>query len=273
MTIKSILVHAQAEAACDRRLRLALTLAETFGASLTGLGAEALGPVFMTGDGMVDGAVIEAARERLASDLPVAEARFRALVGDRPDVSWIAEEAYPDKMLALHARGCDLIVASRPGHGVNAAFAARPVDLVVHAGAPVLLAAESDVAFRGERVIVAWKDTRESRRAVSDALPFLKRAQIVTLIAVSGETEGYDHQAGLTEVAAKLALHGVKAAAEVLPKGKATVTTVLENAATSHSADLIVAGAYGRSRLQEWIMGGVTEDLVAWSSKFVLLSH
>jgi len=221
----------------------------------------------------VDGMVIEAIRDRIAVDLPAAEAHFRALVDHRKDASWIAREGYPDKLLAYYARRADLLVTSRPRHGDGPNYAARTADLVMEAGVPVLLAADGDAAFVGERVVVAWKDTRESRRAVTDALPFLKRARNVTIIAVCGEaTTKIDHD-GLQDVALRLARHGVEAAVEAVPKGNATVAEALESAADRHSADLIVSGAYGHSRLQEWMLGGVTEDLAASSSKFVLLSH
>ena len=264
---------AEAGTASDRRVRLAIQLADAYGAQLKGLGAEGFGPMMSTGFATADGAMIEVIQDRIAADLPAAETRFRELTKGCGRASWMAERDYPDKMLALHARGADLIVASRPRHGEDAAYAAKPADLIVRAGAPGVLAAEGDAIFSGERVVVAWKDARESRRAVSDALPFLQRAKVVTIVAISGEANGWDARAGLTEVADRLAQHGIAATVEIHPKGKETVTTVLEDVAARRGADLIVAGAYGRSHLQEWVLGGVTEDLIAWSSKFVLLSH
>jgi nucleotide-binding universal stress UspA family protein len=273
MSFKTILVHAAPGPSCNQRVRLAIRVADLFDASVTGLGAEAFDPIGATGYATADGAVIEAVRERIAADLPAAEKHFHDLTAGRQGVAWVVGEDYPDKVLALHARGADLIVASRPARGESATFAARPADLIMEAGGPVLLVADGDAEFRGEQIVVGWKDTRESRRAVSDALPFLMRAHNVVIVAVCGEANTQFDQAGLRDVARRLARHGVEASTEVVPKGRATVAEALEDAAVRHAADLIVVGAYGHSRLQEWMLGGVTEDLVASSSKFVLLSH
>ena len=273
MSFKSILVHAEPGPGCNTRIRLALEVADMFGASVTGLGAEAFDPVMLSGYATADGAVIEAIRERIAMDLPAAETHFRALTKGRKDVLWVTGEDYPDKMLALYARGADLIVAGRPALGESATFAARPTDLVMEAGTPVLMAADGDRPFLGERVVVGWKDTRESRRALSDALPFLMRAQSVTVVAVCGEADGHGNQRGLEDVARRLARHGVQAGVEAVPKGRSSVAKALEDAADRHGADLLVVGAYGHSRLREWALGGATEDLIVSSSKFVLFSH
>jgi len=273
MSFKTMLVHAEPGQGCDRRVRLAMRLADIFDASIIGVGAEAFGPMIASDYAMVDGAVIEAVRERIAADLPAAEKHFRELTAGRERTEWVSGEDYPDRVLALEARGADLIVASRPPRGESATFAATPADLIMEAGTPVLMAADSDIEFSGERVVVGWKDTRESRRALADSLPFLKRAKAVFVVGVSGETNGPSDHIGLRDVVRRLSRHGVEASFEVVPKGKESIAQALEDAANRRSADLIVSGGYGHSRLREWMLGGVTEDLIAASSKFVLLSH
>ena len=273
MSFKTVLVHAEPGPACDRRVRLALRIADLFDACVIGLGAEAFGPMIASDYATADGAVIEAVRERIAADLPAAEKHFRELTCGREGVAWVAGEDYPDKMLALCARGADLIVAGRPARGESTTFAAKPTDLVMEAGGPILLEADSNHEFIGERVIVAWKDSRESRRALADALPFLMRAQDVVIVAVCGDADVRTDQSGMHEVVRRLARHGVTASVEVAPKGKESVAQALEDAANRHCADLIVSGDYGHSRFREWTLGGVTEDLIASCSKHLLLSH
>jgi nucleotide-binding universal stress UspA family protein len=273
MSFKSILVHASAAPSCDRRVRLAVQLADMFEASLTGLGAEAFDPTFVSGYGIIDGAMIEAVRERTAVDLLAAEQRFRELAAPRQGLAWITGEDLPERLLAFYARGADLIVASRPGRYEGPTFDARPADLIMQAGAPVLLAAGGDAVFRGERVVVGWKDTRESRRALADALPFLVRAKGVVIVAVGGDAGAQTDRTGLKDVVKRLAEHGVDASVDVVTTRKAGVAEALEAAADRHSADLIVTGAYGHSRLREWTLGGVTEEFIKSSSKFLLLSH
>jgi nucleotide-binding universal stress UspA family protein len=270
MTPKTILVHAGLDAASDRRVSLAVRLADLFQATILGVGAEAFDPVFASVHG-TERAVIEALRARIARDLPAAEGRFHELTaGARAE--WRAFEAYPGQALVRTARGADLIVAGRPSAGDDLAHGARPADLVMEAGIPILVAADDDAAFTGDRIVVAWKDCREARRAMSDALPFLVRAQEVILVSV---LEGLRSPAAaeLGDIVQRLARHGVKARIDHVTRTKGSVADALDDAAQRHGADLIVAGAYGRSRLQEWALGGVTEDLIAASPRFVMLSH
>jgi nucleotide-binding universal stress UspA family protein len=273
MSYKTILVHVDPSPESDRRVKLALRVAELFDGSVTGLGAEACAPIAASGYAAADGAVLEAVRQRIAMDLPAAERRFHNLTDGRKGDQWLACEDYPAKMLALESRGADLIVAGRPTHGAGSTFAAKPAELIMEAGGPVLLAADNDAVFSGERVVVAWKDSRESRRALADAMPFLMRAQSVVVVGVAGDAETVVDQYGMKDVVRRLSRHGVEAKIDVVHRGKATVADALELAANKHAADLIVIGAYGHSRLREWALGGVTEDLIAASSKFVLFSH
>ncbi|QUD87085.1 universal stress protein [Phenylobacterium montanum] len=273
MSYKTLLVHAEAGDAADARLALAGGVARMFGARIVGLGAEGFFPLMTSGFAAADGMVIEAVRERIAADLPLAEQRFRRLTeGCAEGVDWLTGYDYPAVELVRHARGADLVVLSRPPRGAAAAFAAPVADVVLEAGTPVLLAGDTGAPLKAEKVLVAWKNTRESRRALADALPFLMRADKVTVLVVSGESEEVE-QVGLHEVTARLARHGVDADTLVAPKGQGTAAEAIERTANRLQADLIVAGAYGRSRLQEWALGGVTEDLLAASPRCVLFSH
>ena len=270
MAFTSILVHVDAGPGCNRRLRLAQDLADRFEASLIGVAAEAWESTIA----MSEPLLMAAAREQAAAEFSAAEAHFRVQTGGRDKVEWYMDEGSPDRMVALRARGADLIVASRPGREESAAHVPKLSDLTIEAGAPVLVAADGAAPFVGDSVIVAWKDTRESRRALTDALPLLKRARKVVVVAIDSDgTSPAPQPDVLAQVAQRLARHGVQAATELAPRGHGSVTEAIEDAAGRHAADLIVAGAYGRSHLQEWWLGGVTEDLVMSCSKFVLLSH
>lgn len=274
MSYKTILVHVEPGPGSDARVKLAVEVAAMFDAAVIGVGAEAFYPVFSSGFAASNGAVIEAMRERIIADLPIAEERFRSLAaGVKAGVRWIGGMDFPAKELALHARAADLIVSSRAGKHSNTAFSPAASDLVMEAGAPVLFTAEPPKPLIADRVLVGWKDTRESRRALSDSLPLLKRAQQVIVVEIEGDLRPAAHRADLKDVADRLARHGVKVATEVVTRSKATIADDLEHAATRHGADLVVTGAYGHARLREWMLGGVTEDLLATSSKCVLFSH
>lgn len=274
MTCKTIIVHAEPGPGSDARIQLAVEAAALFGAKLIGIGAQAFNPVYASGYAVADGAVVEAMRARIIADLPIAEERFRALAKDvEAGVRWISGMDFPARELALHARGADLIVSSRMAHHGGSSYAPAPSDLVMEAGTPVLFAAEPGRPLNAERIVVGWKDSRESRRALNDALPWMKRAKAVTVVDIGGDMSAAVDGQGLEEIAERLALHGVPVTTETVPRSRGTIADDLEHAADRHGAEMMVIGAYGHARLREWALGGVTEDLLATSSKCVLFSH
>jgi nucleotide-binding universal stress UspA family protein len=117
--------------------------------------------------------------------------------------------------------------------------------------------------------LVAWKSTREARRAVFDAMPFLKRAEAVNLVEVreSGEANS------LQDVAAHLAAHGVKFKAEAVDRDSTGIEDQLIALARRTQSDLIVAGGYGHTRIRELVFGGVTRSLISSCPLPSLLSH
>jgi nucleotide-binding universal stress UspA family protein len=120
---------------------------------------------------------------------------------------------------------------------------------------------------------VAWKDTRECRRAVRDALPLLQRANEVLLVGIDeGESESSAKKT-LSDVATYLLRHRIAAAHEIWRPTRGPVPAELLHLVEDERADLIVAGGYGRTRLGEWIFGGVTHELLTSSPVCCMLSH
>jgi nucleotide-binding universal stress UspA family protein len=138
---------------------------------------------------------------------------------------------------------------------------------------PVLVVPPEGGVLRARSVIVAWKDTREARRALHDAMPFLKAAEKVLVVAVCEAEEAKAALEGVREVVAGLSRHGVKADPTVVQAPADLAAARLQDEAREARADLIVAGAYGHSRLGEWIFGGVTRYLLHNPQTFLLLSH
>jgi len=262
MTYKTVLVHAEAGPAGDRRLGVAAQMAAWFDATLVGVGAQPERISVTPGvGGDVSLAMYEATQQRRSADLAAARERFEQAAGHlRTD--WFASDEHPDRAVISQARGADLIVADR-SHAT-----ARLDDLVLESGLPVLVPPRGDALLAGARIIIGWKDTRETRRAVTDALPFLMRAQHVHVVALADV--GGVHP---NDVARRLARHGISASAEVVARGKGSIARALEGVAAHYSADLLVLGGYGYSRLRERIIGGVTEEMISDSSKFILFSH
>jgi nucleotide-binding universal stress UspA family protein len=145
-------------------------------------------------------------------------------------------------------------------------------DVVMHVGRPVLVvpAGASGVDF--DKIIIGWKDTRETRRAIADALPFLRKAAQVTVVEIVAEPELEAAQARLDDVVIWLSRHGV--VAEPIARASAGEDAhQLHVVALECNAGLIVAGAYGHSRVREWVLGGVTRDLLLRAGQCALVSH
>ena len=146
------------------------------------------------------------------------------------------------------------------------------VNSILSAGRPVLFAADDMKPLRAETVVVAWKDAREARRAVIDAMPFLTNAKEVVVAAVAAAG---DHFAGdsIADVVRFLMKHGVQARSELLEAGRSDAAGMLADKASEIGADLVVAGGYGHSRIREWAFGGVTRSLLGAGSFHRLLSN
>jgi nucleotide-binding universal stress UspA family protein len=134
-------------------------------------------------------------------------------------------------------------------------------------GRPVLFAPPDIDHLSAKRIIIGWKDSRESRRAVWDALPLLKGAQEVLVVSV-----GSDNHAA-KDVAAYLRNHRVQVSALNQPAPVRSAGDELLRIAEQETSDLIVCGAYGHSRAREWVFGGVTRDLLNHASVCCLMVH
>jgi nucleotide-binding universal stress UspA family protein len=277
MSFATLLVHVEADAASDPRLALAVDLANQFDAQLIGVGAEAYRTA-MYGDGGYGAAyAIEAEMSSLEAELQCAKQKFySAVTSVREGWRWHSSVRFPILEIAAEARAADLVVTShRHGRGISDYKVAPPGALILQTGRPVLVATPDAVRLNAANVLVAWKDTREARRALVDALPFLLRAKKVHLLEICEDRElvaaATSH---LGDVADYLFRHGVTATSRVEVEEKNTPPAVqLLDIATMQEVDLIVAGGYGHSRLQERVFGGFTRALLAQTAKAVLFSH
>ena len=140
----------------------------------------------------------------------------------------------------------------------------------MQAGWPVLVVPTTAAHRKFERV--GWQDTRETRRAIRDALPFLKQAGQVPVIEIAESDEPEVARGRLADVVAWLGRHGVTAEPIASP-AIGEDSGRLHGLAAQYEVDLIVAGAYGHSRMREWALGGVTRDLLLRAEFCALVSH
>ncbi|NGX97210.1 MAG: universal stress protein, partial [Candidatus Afipia apatlaquensis] len=119
---------------------------------------------------------------------------------------------------------------------------------------------------------VAWDFSRPAARAVADALPILERAKIVRVVTIT-EEKTIDTKRSSAELAKHFACHGIESVLEEEEAAGRTIGQALEDYATAHDIDLLVMGAYGHSRMRDFILGGATKSIVANPPLPVLLSH
>ncbi len=211
-------------------------------------------------------------RERVA----IVEAEFRSALSTVNNLLWRAEiTAGPTShYLAKQARAADLLVAASESDNRNVSVWSEfeVSDLIMRSGRPILLAPPGTTRFKLKRTLVCWKDSREARRAVADALPFLKASQTVDGVELASEREIEPAQARLADVGDWLHRHGVEADCFATPLTGMELAH-LATIAQDLRADLVVAGAFGHSRLREWAFGGVTQDLLTRGEHCTLVSH
>ena len=214
--------------------------------------------------------------DKFHARVAAVEVEFRSALSMVNNLLWRAQmTAGPTShYLADQARAADLLVAAiEPGETI---FSASPEievsDLVMRSGRPVLLAPPGATGLKLRRTLVCWKDSREARRAVADALQILKASQSVDVVEVVSEHDIEPARGRLADLGDWLRRHGVEA------NCFATPLTGVESAhlaaiAEDLKADLVVAGAFGHGRLREWAFGGVTQDLLVKAERCTLVSH
>jgi len=272
-TYKTLLVHAEPALASSHRVEAAARLARDLDARLIGLGAEGFEPV-TTPDaftGYAAGEWVALIQEQIGKNITAAEAAFRRDAAG-VEIEWRTVQDYPHKALAQMAHAADLIIMS-PRSEAARTCSADPADVVMSAGRPVLMVPTGRHHLRATSVVIAWKDTPQCRRVISDAMPLLQRAESVVVLAIC-KPDAVDAAVFETDdVVANLKRRGVEARSQVISAAHEGVTNEIERVATASGADLIVCGAYGHSRLREWALGGVTDDLIHRPHQFVLMSH
>ncbi|KFG69693.1 universal stress protein [Microvirga sp. BSC39] len=136
--------------------------------------------------------------------------------------------------------------------------------LLMDSGRPLLIVPPTQEGFRAGRIIVAWDGSGRAARAAADALPFLRAAETVEVVSVTGEKDLPDTVLG-AGIAPHLTRHGVNAVVQTLPALEGDVAETLRSHATLTRADMIVMGGYVHSRLRELMFGGVTQSLLKQS--------
>lgn len=275
MPLKDILVHVDNSKHCAARLDLAIAVAAAHDAHLTGLyvRTEPHMPQFVRSQ---FGPQVIALQHQFANEARAqAEAQFESRLRGAPvRGEWRAAEGELYEVVALHARYADLTVLGQPDPEGDDE---RPLPdhLVLDAGRPILVVPYAgQFGGRFERVMVAWNGSRESTRAVNDALPLLQQARKVVVMAVNpgGGLDGHGDVPG-ADLSLHLARHGINAEAQQVQADDLNAGQLLLSRCADEEIDLLVMGAYGRSRVRELVLGGVTRHVLEHMTVPVLMSH
>jgi len=175
--------------------------------------------------------------------------------------------------LAREARLCDLAMV--PLRGPDASEQDIVEQLVFESGRPILVFPEDPdrmLPASLDNVAVAWDFSPPAARAVADALPFLRRAKRVRVFTVIDD-KPIDKSHSVVRLAKHLARHGVEVVSEDIKSDGHAIGNVFKNYVAKHKADLLVMGAYGHSRIREFILGGATKSILLHPPTWVLLSH
>jgi nucleotide-binding universal stress UspA family protein len=277
MTYKTILVHLDPRARGTEHLGLAFKLAGKFGAHLVGLYAP--GPARIPSYALAEAgpALRQAVEQHRAEALRQAEKQFRDMAAKNGDArtEWRAAEGDTASVLRLNARYADLVISPQAEPTDEPETRLLPHEIVLAAGRPVLFVPYAGrFPDAGRRVLVAWDGGREAARAVSDALPFLARAETVEVSVFDPERSPRTHgeQPG-ADIALFLSRHGVKVTVHRQSGAGYDVGAQILSRAADAAADLIVMGGYGHARVRELVLGGVTRTILESMTVPVLMSH
>jgi nucleotide-binding universal stress UspA family protein len=273
--IKDIVVHLTGSSEDMVRLAYANRLAEILGAHLVGLHVHVLPSVLTITDasGSTFLAELIETSNKEADEVAARLKTQLAALGAHTELRRL--DVYPDEageVLAAEARVADLFVGTRPyGDPAKSEYVEEAV-LFGSGRACIFLPPKFSGAAKFDTVLVGWKNTRESARAVAEALPLMQLAKTVEVVTVSKGNDGPDVVEDAADIGRYLARHGIKAEIRIVPRRPTTAETLLHEAEASR-ADLLVIGGYGHSRLQEIVLGGVTRDVLKAASIPVLIAH
>jgi nucleotide-binding universal stress UspA family protein len=287
MSYKTILVHVDETKRAKDRIKIAANLAITEDAHLVGVAMTGLSKFIYRNARMVEadpnlGMHIEFLRERAKGALATFESIAKTSEVPSHEKRITDDEAVGG--ICMHATFCDLLVIGQADldEATPAVSPDFPEDVILNAGRPVLMIPYAGhFETVGKKVLVAWNSDKQVTLAVTDALPMLKRADIVQVAVFNPDpysgTLGKEPGA---DIALYLSRHGVNVEVSVhhiepdtTRKTKLDVGNALLSLANDFSSDLLVMGAYGHSRFRETILGGVTRTILETMTLPVLLSH
>jgi nucleotide-binding universal stress UspA family protein len=280
--IKDILVHIPTERPMRPAIDASISLAGAFGAHLdaVALGYVSTGAVAYAFDGGAANAVAtvfereqEKAAERARTALSVfeTEARHAGISYECRPITDVPADAAAS--IGAAARLYDLSVVLQPQADLQTFDNTIPTEVLLQGGGPVLFIPHIfRDGFKAKRIGICWDGSRLAARAVRDAKPFLAKADALVAISING-AESAPPDASPEKLTKHLARVGLPTRLINLPASRAEIQPSILSIAADEGLDMLVMGAYGHSRLQEGILGGVTREMLRTMTVPTLMSH
>ena len=275
--IKDILVSLPVGDSSNAAVYYAVSVAKAFDAHLVGLTFVyepfVPGTVF---DGL-SANIIATYSAEMEKAAKTAVARFEQLVkgtGVSAESRTVESGlASAEELFAQFARRFDLSVIAQTESGQDGPEQLLPETALFGSGRPVLVVPFIQKAgLKLDRVLVCWDGSRAAARAIGDAMPFLARSKSVDVVTIRDNEEPRDELPG-ADIAHHLARHKLKVDFKrIVAKNSDVASTILSTAADLGS-DMIIMGAYGHSRLREFVLGGATRGILSSMTVPVLMSH
>lgn len=275
MPLKSILVHVDNAGRSKACVDVALSIADEFDSHVTGIANKAPSYMPTYAAAQIPPEVFVAFDEAQDRQLTQARTDFESSLNrySRLDRSaWEVGEGNLPSTISGRARYHDLVVMRQEIEDEDSGlYDGAPDEVILSSGRPVLVIPYIDFgASVGKSILIAWSNTRESARAVQDAMPFLKRAEKVHIFSANPK-ESEDVPGA--ELARFLSAHDIHAEVSRTFSNDLDVGDILLNDVAENGHDLIVMGGYGHRRIREMILGGVTRHLLQHMTVPVLFSH
>lgn len=282
MTPRTILVPLDGDAAGEATLGVAFGFAGQWRAHVVALSIspDPRDAAYLVGDVVsreTVEAILNAAEAEAKQRVATARAQFErclktAKAGGTDEATGTLEEVVGQDhdTVAAYGRAADLIIAQRPVDPIGSRAATILEAALFASGRPVLVPASKPSGSLATRVAVLWNDSVEATRAVAGAEPFLARAGRVDVL-IAGDDAAIRASAG--RLVANLLRHGVAAEIIDVVPGTRSDAEALAAKATELGATLVVMGAYGHSRLREFVLGGVTRHMLGAAAPALLLAH
>ncbi len=288
MPIRKLLLPLTGTAAGEAAIATALLVARQFNAHILALHvrADSRDVAPLAGEGL-SGAMIQemmhatekesgerssAVRDLFDRALGSAGIRLEhpAFQEDHPSASYATTVGREEDVVAQQARLADITIVPHPESGDEVSSSDALHAVLFDSGRPVLIAPHRAPATLGRRVAVAWNGTGEGSAAVQAALPWLRTAEAVRILS---STDYQRNGPAAKDLAAYLALHGIRAEQATFRPLDRDVGAGMLAAANEFGADMLTMGAYSHSRLRQLILGGVTRHVLERSTLPVLMNR